>query len=150
QMRQHDLLQPRRDRFAHQHPAFTIRQVAHVRRDPPLEEQRIWAVRQHDVVMVRLDHQHVDVLYHPPDRATRVPQIRADGRTHASIDSGSIPTTWRRLRRMRGPNPASITTRLAPLSTRIALPRLPLPSTQSFTATAWPRRRLATGARTPP
>jgi hypothetical protein len=44
------------------------------------------------------------------------------------MDSGAIPIALRRIAVARGPKPQSIIRRVAPISSTIALPELPLPS----------------------
>src|ERR1700722_8921370 len=52
----------------------------------------------------------------------------------ALIDCGGMPALERRRASARGAYPASISTRVPSLSSRMALPLLPLPSVQALTA----------------
>src|SRR5438045_3684707 len=54
----------------------------------------------------------------------------------ASMDAGSTHAALRRVANVRGPKPASISTRVPSPSTSTALPLLPVPSIQTFNRSA--------------
>ena len=94
EVREHDVRERRPAQRRARARRRAVAQVPAAARDPVLHRGRVRARAQHPLVVVRLEHQHVEIVAERAQRAARVPEVVARPPTRAAdvIDVATIAT----------------------------------------------------------